>query len=69
MLLLLVILLLMMMIGQNLEDEEENQENPENQENHQIKRGNKEKLKEEDNNIFRKYQFLFYKCKFYKDII
>jgi hypothetical protein len=52
-----------------LEDEEENQENPENQENHQIKRGNKEKLKEEDINIFRKYQFLFYKCKFYKDII
>jgi hypothetical protein len=43
----------MMMIGQNLEDEEE--ENPENQENHQIKRGNKEKLKEEDNNTFRKY--------------
>jgi hypothetical protein len=51
------------------EDEEENQENQENQENHQIKRGNKEKLKEEDINIFRKYQFLFYKCKFYKDII
>jgi hypothetical protein len=35
-----------------LEDEEENQENPENQENHQIKRGNKEKLKEEDNKYF-----------------
>jgi hypothetical protein len=48
---------------------EDEEENPENQENHQIKRGNKEKLKEEDINIFRKYQFLFYKCKFYKDII
>jgi hypothetical protein len=47
---------------EQLQIKEENQKGLKNQEN-------PEKLKEEDINIFRKYQFLFYKCKFYKDII